>query len=410
MTPRDALAARIASWTGLDVVRGGRASTLDRVIDQRSRALGHASAEAYVASLVSPDANEVRALIDALTVGYTWFYRDDEQSAVFADVMRAQRAEPLHVWVAGTSTGEEAYTLALLAASANRRVSVLGTDINGASLEIAAAGEYGAWALREVPPAVRATFVPSPKGQWTVPQSIRDTVRFERHNLQGAPKTRDGGWHMILCRNVLIYFQREAAASTIARLAESLAPDGWLFLGASEVLATAPPGFVVGRVGGRFGIRRAARGEAPAPARESPPAPSVPPLPLESVADVLESALGAVERGDVAASLAAGQRALAIDPLAADAHLVLGIALYTSGEPARALEQLRAALFLEPDAWVASFYLARAYEKLGRFAEARALFEDVTRLGATPPRLRTLRAWQSEMLTLASMRVGPRRA
>src|SRR6185436_15634651 len=115
------------------------------------------------------------------------------------------------------------------------------------------------------------------------------------------------------------------------------------------------------------------------------------------------------ERGDASAAIGAVQRALAIDPLAADAHLVLGIALYTSGEPARALEQLRAALFLEPGAWVASFYLARAYEKLGRFAEARTQFEDAVRGGATSPRLRTLRAWQSEMLTLASMRVGARR-
>jgi chemotaxis protein methyltransferase CheR len=407
VTPRDVLAARIASWTGLDVVRGGRASTLDRVIEQRSRALGHASAEAYVASLASPDQDEVRALIDALTVGYTWFYRDEEQNAAFVDAMRAQRDEALHVWVAGTSTGEEAYTLALLAATANRRVSVLATDINSNALGIAAAGEYGTWALRAVPPIVRATFVPTPKGQWTVPQPIRDAVRFERHNLQGAPKTREGGWHMILCRNVLIYFERDAAARTIARLAESLAPDGWLFLGASEVLTAAPPGFVVGRVGARFGIRRAARGEATASPRDVPvPAPSLPP-PV-NVADVLDTALDAVERGDVGASLAAVQRALAIDPLAADAHLVLGIALYTSGEPARALEQLRAALFLEPDAWVASFYLARSYEKLGRPAEARAEFENVTRRSSTPPRLRTLRAWQSEMLTLASMRVARR--
>jgi chemotaxis protein methyltransferase CheR len=406
-TPREQLAARIASWTGLDVSRGGRASTLERVIDQRTRVLGHPSAEAYVASLTSPDASEVRALIDALTVGYTWFYRDDEQGAVFVDVMRAQRAEPLHVWVAGTSTGEEAYTIALLAHAAKRRASVLATDINEGALAIAAAGEYGAWSLREVPPAVRATFVPTPSGQWSVPSSVRDVVRFERHNLQSAPKTRDGGFHMILCRNVLIYFQRDAAAKTIARLAESLAPDGWLFLGASEVLAAAPPGFVVGRVGSRFGIRRAGRGEvsvaAPPP---KPQMPSVPPA--ESVVDVLETALSSVERGDATAAIGAVQRALTIDPLAADAHLVLGIALYTSGEPARALEQLRAALFLEPETWVASFYLARSYEKLGRFADARVEFENALRRGSTPPRLRTLRAWQSEMLTLASMRVGPR--
>ena len=408
MKPHETLAARIAAWTGLDLARGGRASTLARVIDQRSRALGHASAEAYVASLTSADDEEVRAMIDALTVGYTWFYRDDEQSAVFVDVMRAHRTDPFHVWVAGTSTGEEAYTLALLAQSAKRRASVLGTDINSGALAIAAAGEYGAWSLRDVPPAVRATFVPTPKGQWTVPASIRDAVRFERHNLQGAPKTRDGGWHMILCRNVLIYFQRDAAAKVVARLAESLAPDGWLFLGASEVLTVAPSGFVVGRVGSRFGIRHAARGEASAPPMRAPtPPPSMPSA--ENVADVLESALGAVERGDVGASLSAVQRALAIDPLASDAHLVLGIALYTSGEPARALEQLRAALFLEPDAWVASFYLARSYEKLGRFAEARVEFETAIRGGTTSPRLRTLRAWQSEMLTLASMRVTPRR-
>jgi chemotaxis protein methyltransferase CheR len=410
MNPRDQLAARIASWTGLDVSRGGRASTLERVIEQRTRALGHASTESYVASLTSADAPEVRALIDALTVGYTWFYRDDEQGAVFVDVMRAQRADPLHVWVAGTSTGEEAYTIALLAHAAKRRASVLGTDINAGALAIAAAGEYGAWSLREVPPAVRATFVPTSNAQWIVPQQVRDAVRFERHNLQGAPQTRDGGWHMILCRNVLIYFQRDAAAKTIARLAESLAPDGWLFLGASEVLAAAPPGFVVGRVGSRFGIRRGARGEVSAAPPPAPP-PSAPTSvpPAENVTDVLESALASVERGDATSAIAAVQRALAIDPLAADAHLVLGIALYTSNEPARALEQLRAALFLEPDTWTASFYLARSYEKLGRFADARSEFENALRGGAKPPRLRTLRAWQSEMLTLASMRVGARR-
>jgi chemotaxis protein methyltransferase CheR len=402
MSPVDALAARISMWTGLDLGRGGRRATLDRLIAQRTRALGLASADAYVSLLASDGSPEVRALVDALTVGHTWFFRDDEQNAVFVDVMRTQQRDPLHVWIAGCSTGEEAYTIALLAASAKRRVSVLATDINARALEAAAAGEYGAWSLRNVRDDVRATFTRTGEGRWSVPSSIRSLVRFERHNLLDAPKTREGGWDLVLCRNVLIYFDRDAVTRTIAKLAGSLAPNGWLFLGASEVLSAAPAGFAIGSTNGRFGIRRARKDEAPLPS-VAPPPPAVMEE-RQTASELLEQALANVERGAATEAMSLVLRALAIDPLSVDARVVGGIGLYTSGDPTRAIEELRAALFLDPEQWVASFYLARTYEKLGRIADAKLEYRRAVERATTPPRLRTLRAWQDEMLQIARAR------
>src|SRR3984957_15984678 len=155
VTSPERLARQIATWLGLDLARGGRLDGLERVLRQRVAGSGLASAADYVAGLTGPDDPEVIHLLDTITVGHTWFFRDLEQAEAIVSVLRALtkgRSRP-EVWVAGCSTGEDAYTVALLAGAAGVDVEVLGTDVNPRALERARAARYADWSRRQGPPA-----------------------------------------------------------------------------------------------------------------------------------------------------------------------------------------------------------------------------------------------------------------
>ena len=414
----EALARRLRGWTGLDLARGGRMDALACLIEERTKMIGAPSAEAYVARLDAPDHPEVAWLVNSVTVGHTWFFRDVEQIAAVGRVLKSElpKAGPMNIWVAGCSTGEEAYTVAMLAASLDVPVEILGTDINSKALERAQAAEYSAWSVRDVPPALSRMLRVSPSGRTTLDASVRRPVRFARHNLvDPPPKAPSGGdWHAVICRNVLIYFHRDEAQATAQRLARALAVGGWLILGAGEVLEHAPPGFELAPMGGppgtRYGLRRTLPGTAarpascgiriaPPPVRERPQAGPT----LRSV-DPLEEPLRLIERGRSAEAIPLCALVLQKDPLSAQAYLVSGIAFYMNDDPRSAAHALRSALLLDPDEWIASFYLALAYEKLGRDADAYREYAHVEQASlrrTAHSRLGVLEAFRDEILTLS---------
>ena len=221
---------------------------LGEVLQRRLDKLGQPS-DTYLRNMERDGPNgEVNALARELTVGETYFFRNIEQFRALREVVLPERmhaAPPprtLRLLSAGCATGEEAYTLAMVAreAVADRgfEVTIRAVDLNPAVLEKAARARYAPWALRETPADIqRKWFRPDGRDQH-LDESIRTAVRFELGNLASddsalwLPATYD----VIFCRNVLMYFSFEQMRATIARIARSLVPGGFLFLGHAETL------------------------------------------------------------------------------------------------------------------------------------------------------------------------------
>ncbi len=219
---------------------------LVRRIGVRLRATGVHTFADYMAVL-DRDAREWDRLLDALTINVTKFFRNWEAWRTLAErvvpELWARPDEELRVWSAGSSSGEEAYSLAaLFHAHAERvgeadrigRVRVLGTDIDRESLAAARRGVYAEPAFADTPPELRARYF-GPGPQAHVAPELRALVTFEHRDLLREPAP-PGRWHLIACRNVVIYFDRESQEDLFVRFHDALVPGGALFLGKVETL------------------------------------------------------------------------------------------------------------------------------------------------------------------------------
>jgi chemotaxis protein methyltransferase CheR len=209
-----------------------------RVAD-RMAAVGAADPRAYLRTL---DPAELDRLAEALRVGETRFYRHPAHVRLLErEVIPALGQRELgqvRAWSAGCASGEEAWTLALVLGTGlgeRVRVSVLATDMSGEALRLARLGVYPATALSSVPPPQRGAFeAGDAPGTVRVGAALRARVTFQRHNLHATHYP--GGFDVIFCRNVLIYFDETARAAAARRLVSSLNPGGVLFLGYAESL------------------------------------------------------------------------------------------------------------------------------------------------------------------------------
>jgi len=238
-----ALADKIARERGFGAP-SYKGSCLKRRIAVRMRARGAADYDAY-ARLLDQDPAEFDKLIDALTINVTKLYRNAEAwDAVRDQVLPelwALDTPRLRCWVAGCSSGEEAYTLAALwhacitakgDASRLGRLRIVATDIDRASLEAAAAGQYPAEAFAELPAALRERYFADAR---KASAELRALLHFQKHDmLREAPPL--GPFHLITCRNVIIYFDRASQEALMRRFHEALAPGGLLVLGKVETL------------------------------------------------------------------------------------------------------------------------------------------------------------------------------
>jgi chemotaxis methyl-accepting protein methylase len=218
---------------------------LRRRIAVRMRARGVHTYADY-ARLLDADPREYELLLDALTINVTKLFRNWE---TFAAIGRAvipelwARDEPaLRVWSAGCASGEEAYSLAVLfhrhaeavgAPHRLSRVSVLGTDIDRASLDAALRGAYQEASFADTPPELRQAYF-APSAPHEIRPEVKRLVRFERRDLLREPPPE--GMHLIACRNVIIYFDRTTQEALFERFHAALVPGGYLVLGKVETL------------------------------------------------------------------------------------------------------------------------------------------------------------------------------
>ena len=238
--------------------RGFRCSSykdkcLRRRIAVRMRAKGTLSHTEY-AGILDADPGEYDRLVRSLTINVTKFFRNWATfSAVQQKVIPAlwERGErELHVWSAGCSSGEEPYSLAILmhkhAAERSQQsqlesLSIVGTDIDDHCLGAAERALYGETALGDTPAELREQYFPEVAGLFTMLPEVRRLVTFQRADLfQSNPPFED--IHLLVCRNVVIYFEREAQDALFAAFHRALAPGGFLVLGKVETLLGAARG------------------------------------------------------------------------------------------------------------------------------------------------------------------------
>ena len=220
---------------------------LRRRIAVRMRAKGVHTYADY-ARLLDQDAAEYDRLLDALTINVTKLFRNwAVYEAIAQHVVPALwdvDTHPIRVWSAGCSSGEEPYSLAvLLYRYATQHgllarigdVQVLGTDIDRSSLDAAARGRFAEAAFDETPAELRERYF-SQTPPFTIVPAVREMVHFERRDLLDEIPKPAGGHHLIACRNVLIYFDRDTQERLLGRFHDALAPDGYLVLGKVETL------------------------------------------------------------------------------------------------------------------------------------------------------------------------------
>ncbi len=350
----------------------------------------------------------IERLIDEVTIRETFFFRHpSELDAIdWPSVLRSARirgSELIRVWVAGCASGEEAYTIAILAseafASASPPVRVLATDIAPTALEQAIAGRYGERAVRTLPVGVRERYFSSAGAVSTVGERLRGLVEFRRHNLvrDPMPPTGEQRFDVILCRNVLIYFDRPTVEHVVKALEGALVPNGLLLLGAADRLSGQGLPITRGHPGGsparlcstrapRRGVHPGSSGrdQADAERQRSTPAPTdperqpheqAPRHPRPTPADAMKAA----DDGELDLAVQIAQDVLAEDPLDSQAHYIRGVAELARDDARAALEPLRRALYIDPNFSLAAFKLACAHDALGEFGPARRAYERTQR-------------------------------
>lgn len=161
----------------------------------------------------------------------TYFFRDAE---MWEEIRQGML--PLRIWSAGCSTGQEPYSMAMLLLDRGidrRAVDILATDISINVLDHAAKGIYTEAEIRRIPPPLVAKYCQCAGEFWQVREEVREMVRFERQDVRQIPRGM-GPFDLILCRNVLVYFDRETRSRVLAQLRTCLSETGRLVLGRGE--------------------------------------------------------------------------------------------------------------------------------------------------------------------------------
>jgi chemotaxis protein methyltransferase CheR len=244
--------------TGMSYGEAKRYFIERRVADGMERA-GVTSVPAYL-TLLRMDSGEAEALINSFTVNETYFYREEHQlrclgrSMLPEIVARRQPGDLVRIWSVPCSTGEEPYSVAIwllenwpLVDAYN--IEIIGSDIDTRVLAAAAEAAYGERALNRLSPEERDRyFLAETDGMRRVIPDLRESVRFTPVNLIDAHSmAAHGRFDIILCRNVLIYFDDESRLEAARNLFEALHPGGFVCLGHTESMT---------RISERFTVRR----------------------------------------------------------------------------------------------------------------------------------------------------------
>ncbi len=239
------LISMVAEDRGMDLTKY-KNKYLRRRIGVRLRASGAHNLNHYL-KLMKQEPAEYQAFIDTITINTSSFFRNPGCFDVIARQVMPSVASmaafparrPPYIWSVGCSRGEEAYSLAILASPFPSladipKPAILATDIDRSILEEARSGVYGARALSELSPEMVGASFTRIGPRYQVAAKLKGMVNFARHDILADDPP--GRFLLILCRNLMIYLEKEAQELLIQRLAQALHPGGYLVLGKSEIL------------------------------------------------------------------------------------------------------------------------------------------------------------------------------
>jgi len=246
-------------WTGM-IFGENKRYYIERRIAERMSQLKMTDVSAYLGSVMG-HYDERQKLINAFTVNETYFYREEHQLAALSNellpiIIRDKRPGDLvRIWSMPCSTGEEAYSIAIwllenwpLVDAYN--IEIVGSDIDTDALEHARAGMFSARALARLPePVMQAYFEPERRHRRKIIDDLRESVRFTSANLIDRGTLAPlGTFDVILCRNLLIYFDQAARVIAANNLFEALNPGGFICLGHSESMNRLSNRFTLSRL------------------------------------------------------------------------------------------------------------------------------------------------------------------
>ncbi len=225
---------------------------LEGKISKRLTALGMKRFDDYLRHVQSAQGRpELPALYEAITINETYFFRSEPQfdaliATLLPEIIASKRnvsAQTVRIWSAASSTGEEAYTIAILLNEKikplfpNVKFTITGTDINNAVLESARNGVYRDYAIRNIPPLLLKKYFRREDDRYHLADEIKRQVTFTNMNLFDSMTMRSMNCvDLIFCCNVLIYFDAASKQKVVSSLYNSLNQNGFLFIGYSESL------------------------------------------------------------------------------------------------------------------------------------------------------------------------------
>jgi len=224
---------------------GYKQSTLIRRVQRRVQVLDLDDAEAYLQHIRS-DPRECELLFRDLLINVTRFFRDSEhfevlrETAIRPMVQNSGNEDDIRIWVPGCSSGEEAYSIAMLVADECRvqkrsvNIQIFATDIDEQMLRIAREGSYAQAALADIPEQMRDDYTIARDGHFQISARIRDMIRFSVHSIVRDPPFSN--IDLLSCRNLLIYFGEQLQKTAMPIFHYAIKPDGVLFLGPSETV------------------------------------------------------------------------------------------------------------------------------------------------------------------------------
>ena len=408
---------------------------LERQTKLAAKEFGFADAEAFLQWLVSSPLTreQIEILASHLTIAETYFWREPQvfealRDQILPELIRAREKgdKRLRIWSAGCATGEEPYSIAIalrqaLPALEDWHITLLATDINPRILCRAAAGVYGAWSFRNVPPGLKEkNFRHTEAGKFEILPEIRKMVTFGYLNLAEdiypAPMNNTNDMDLIFCRNVLMYFEPERARQVGQNLYHSLVPGGWLMVSASELSQQLFPQFASVQFPGAIVYRKDTEKsrplatfplQVPLPqrnpvqppletaavvARVVPP-PHPPPHERTRPAEAVETAREAASppdaalavrtlanQGKLGEALAACEGAISADKLDPGLYYLCATILQEQNREDEAMAALKRALYLDPNFVLAHFALGNLVQRQGNAAAAKKHFKNVLAL------------------------------
>lgn len=414
---------RVADWAGLVLPRDRREGLVATI--QRRISICAGTTPGPDPDALPSDQALLDAVIDDLTVGESYFFRDPAQfdfirEAVLPTLIRPQAQAPLRIWSAGCATGEEAYSLAILLREAGLagRSHVIGTDIVRSRLTRARKARYSRWSLRGTSDHVVQAYFRRQGSHFELRPAIRSAVVYRHLNLAEArfayPASQLASMDLILCRNVLIYFSPRTVARVASALLDCLSDAGWLLLGGADpplgslvecetVLTSAGVAYRRKRT-----PSRRSRGLA-APVVPSTPPPAVPspdPLPRSAptqwrgktaqpddrtpearsmgaappIAVVLQQVRTLADAGQLKEAGLVCAAALDRSPVCAELHYLHSLLLHEAGLHREAATAASRALYLDRNLVPGHLALGCALVRLGDTERARRAFRNAERI------------------------------